>query len=44
MPGKVHYDNGRYKVSARDERRLLLSAKCQVGKTGAYLHYLELLT
>lgn len=43
-PGRNHYDKGRNEDSKRDERRLILSAECQVGKTGAYLHYLKLLT
>lgn len=42
-PGNGHYDHGTAEVR-RDERRLILSAECQVGKTGAYLHYLQLLT
>lgn len=42
-PGKGHYDKARNESSHRDERRLILSAECQVGKTGAYLHYLKLL-
>lgn len=39
----ARYDQGRDKDSPRNERRLILSAECQVGKTGAYLHFLELL-
>ncbi|CAB1118332.1 unnamed protein product [Ectocarpus sp. CCAP 1310/34] len=31
------------KTGTRNERRLVLSAECQVGKTGAYLHYLKIL-
>ena len=45
-PGDGHYDRleGNAKSRGKDERRLILSAECQVGKTGAYLHYLQLLT
>ncbi|CAN0092916.1 unnamed protein product, partial [Ectocarpus fasciculatus] len=43
QPGEGHYDFRRDKTSSRNERRLVLSAECQVGKTGAYLHYLKLL-
>lgn len=43
-PAKSHYDFGRNAASEKDERRLILLAECQVGKTGAYLHYLQLLT
>ncbi|CAM9617174.1 unnamed protein product [Ectocarpus sp. 12 AP-2014] len=42
-PDEGHYDSGRDKTSTRNERRLVLSAECQVGKTGAYLHYLKIL-
>lgn len=45
-PGASHYDYGNGGDEAgptRNERRLILSAECQVGKTGAYLHYLQLL-
>lgn len=43
-PHDTHYDKGRNAESKRDTRRLILSAECQVGKTGAYLHYLQLLS
>lgn len=43
-PTRKHYDYGRNQGSTKDDRRLILSAECQVGKTGAYLHYLKLLT
>lgn len=43
-PGDGHYDRTRKPQSERDARRLILLAECQVGKTGAYLHYLQLLT
>lgn len=45
-PEATHYDygNGGDETDpTRNERRMILSAECQVGKTGAYLHYLQLL-
>ncbi|CAM9177501.1 unnamed protein product [Ectocarpus sp. 13 AM-2016] len=43
-PGKHHFDNRRRNDDRKDPRRLILSAECQVGKTGAYLEYLAMLT
>lgn len=43
-PGKHHFDNRRRNDDLKDPRRLILSAECQVGKTGAYLEYLAKLT
>eukprot|EP01041_Mallomonas_annulata_P001358 gene1358-2629_t len=37
-----HYDITN-EIQYRHPRRLLLSAECQIGKTGAYLHFLHLL-
>lgn len=42
-PRDSHYDKGRKAGDRKDDRRLILLAECQVGKTGAYLHYLQLL-
>ncbi|CAM9276681.1 unnamed protein product [Phaeothamnion confervicola] len=38
-----HYDHCRSGGGGGGERRLLLQADCQIGKTGAYLHFLSLL-
>ncbi|CAM9719306.1 unnamed protein product, partial [Pylaiella littoralis] len=44
-PGDKHFDHHRtIDVDPKDPRRLILSAECQIGKTGAYLNYLSLLT
>jgi hypothetical protein len=42
VPSKDHYDISNVQLQ-RHHRRFLLSAECQVGKTGAYLHFLSLL-
>lgn len=43
-PKENHFDHPRHRTDPKDERRLVLSAECQIGKTGAYLHYLSMLT
>jgi hypothetical protein len=42
VPNGGHYDTGNHQEE-RHLRRFLLSAECQVGKTGAYLHFVTLL-
>ena len=36
-----HYDAKPHDASDKHSRRMLLFAECQIGKTGAYLHYLR---
>lgn len=43
-PSEKHYDHSRGQADRKDPRRLILSAECQIGKTGAYLHYLSMLS
>ncbi|CBJ31706.1 conserved unknown protein [Ectocarpus siliculosus] len=43
-PAEKHFDHRRGLSERKDPRRLILSAECQIGKTGVYLDYLSKLT
>lgn len=43
-PSNKHFDHPRRRTDPKDPRRLVLSAECQIGKTGAYLRYLSMLS